>query len=108
MTPLSEFQNGERFFYGGIEWVKLDTISGGVLAIAADALFESCFNESNHNDWRISSLRHKLNGTFFDTLIARKADPDAFLEWESDLTADDGMTDYGTALDKIFLISDAL
>ena len=36
------------------------------------------------------------------------ADRAAFLDWESDLTADDGMTDYGTATDKIALRSDAL
>ena len=30
------------------------------------------------------------------------------LDWESDLTADDGMTDYGTATDKIALLSDKL
>lgn len=41
-------------------------------------------------------------------MVAEGADRAAFLDWESDLTADDGMTDYGTATDKIALRSDAL
>ena len=43
-----------------------------------------------------------------DALVAEGADRAAFLDWESDLTADDGMTDYGTATDKIALRSDVL
>ena len=41
-------------------------------------------------------------------LFREGADRAAFLDWESDLTADDGMTDYGTATDKIALLSDKL
>ena len=54
------------------------------------------------------SLRRELNGPFFDALIAEGANRAAFLDWESDLTADNGMTDYGTATDKIALLSDGL
>lgn len=50
----------------------------------------------------------ELNGPFLDALIAEGADRAAFLDLETDLTADDGMTDYGTATDKIALISDGL
>ena len=53
-------------------------------------------------------MRRELNGAFLDALVAEGADRAAFLDWESDLTADDGMTDYGTAVDKIALRSDAL
>ena len=53
-------------------------------------------------------MRRELNGPFLDALIAEGADRAAFLDWESDLTADDGMTDYGTSTDKIALRSDAL
>ena len=107
---LSTMKDGARFVYGGVEWVKLEhffteTNDLGTVAIAAEPVFERAFDEENCNDWRKSSLRLELNGPFLDALIAEGADPAAFMEFESDLTADDGMTDYGTARDKIALIS---
>lgn len=108
MKKLAELKQGARFLYGGVEWVKLEDNDGGALAIAAGPVFERAFDEENCNDWRKSSLRRELNGPFLAALITEGADPAAFLEWESDLTADDGMTDYGTATDKIALISDGL
>ena len=91
-----------------MEWVKLYDTDGGALALSAEPVFERAFDEENCNDWRKSSLRRELNGPFLDALIAEGADRAAFLDLESDLTADDGMTDYGTATDKIALISDGL
>lgn len=108
MKKLAELKRGVRFTYAGVEWVKLDDTDGGALALAAEPVFERAFDEENCNDWRKSSLRRELNGPFLDALIAEGADRAAFLDLESDLTADDGMTDYGTATDKIALISDGL
>lgn len=108
MKKLAELKCGACFTYAGVEWVKLDDTDGGALALAAEPVFERDFDEENCNDWRKSSLRRELNGPFFDALIAEGADRAAFLDIESDLTADDGMTDYGTATDKIALISDGL
>ena len=108
MKQLGTLQAGMRFIYGGVEWVKLDDTDGGALALAAEPVFERAFDEENCNDWRKSSLRRELNGPFLDALIAEGADRAAFLDLESDLTADDGMTDYGAATDKIALISDGL
>ena len=93
MKKISQIETGGRFLYGGVEWVKLYA-GDGTVAISAEPVFERAFDENNKNDWRSSSLRRELNG--------------AFLDWESDLTADDGMTDYGTATDKIALLSDKL
>lgn len=110
MKKLAELQQGGRFLYGGVEWVILenDFELGAVLAIAAEPVFNRAFDSENRNDWRVSSVRRELNGPFFDGLIAAGANRAAFLDWESDLTADDGMTDYGTATDKIALLSDGL
>lgn len=107
---LSTLKEGARFYYGGVEWVKLEHLHAApgkieTVAIAAEPVFEQAFDEGNCNDWRKSSLRRRLNGTFIEMLTAMGADPAAFMEFESDLTADDGMTDYGTARDKIALIS---
>ena len=108
MKKLAELKCGARFTYAGVEWVKLDNTDGGALVLTAEPVFERAFDEENCNDWRKSSLRRELNGPFLDALIAEGADRAAFLDIESDLTADDGMTDYGTATDKIALISDGL
>lgn len=105
---LSELKPGDRFMYGGVEWVKFEDIGAGTLCLSAGVPFCRAFDEENRNDWRESSLRRELNGAFLDALVAEGADRGAFLDWESDLTADDGMTDYGTAVDKIALRSDAL
>ena len=107
MKKLSQIETGGRFLYGGVEWVKLYA-GDGTVAISAEPVFERAFDEDNKNDWRSSSLRRELNGAFLDALVAEGADRAAFLDWESDLTADDGMTDYGTATDKIALLSDKL
>lgn len=107
MKKISQIETGGRFLYGGVEWVKL-YVGDGTVAISAEPVFERAFDEDNKNDWRSSSLRRELNGAFLDALVAEGADRAAFLDWESDLTADDGMTDYGTATDKIALLSDKL
>ena len=107
MKKISQIETGGRFLYGGVEWVKLYA-GDGTVAISAEPVFERAFDENNKNDWRSSSLRRELNGAFLDALVAEGADRAAFLDWESDLTADDGMTDYGTATDKIALLSDKL
>lgn len=110
MKKLADLKQGGYFFYGGVQWVVLenDDKIGATLAIAAEPVFNRAFDEENRNDWRVSSLRRELNGPFFDALIAEGANRAAFLDWESDLTADNGMTDYGTATDKIALLSDGL
>ena len=108
MKKLAELKLGAHFIYGGVEWVKFEDIGAGTLCLAAEPVFHRVFDEENCNDWRKSSLRRKLNGVFLDALVAEGANRSAFLDWESDLTADDGMTDYGTAVDKIALRSDAL
>lgn len=106
MKKLSDLKQGARFVYGGVEWVKLGTeIAGGVLSLTAEPVIERAFDEENCNDWRESSLRWELNENFLDELIREGADRAAFLEFDSDLTADDGMTDYGCATDKIALLS---
>lgn len=104
---LYELKPGGRFTYGGIEWVALHIVKE-VIALATEPVFCRAFDDNNKNDWRNSSLRRELNGSFLDALVQEGADRAAFMDWESDLTADDGMTDYGTATDKIALLSDGL
>ena len=95
---------GEIFSYNGRSLVALGVEQGGLLAIAAEPLAEEmAFDEDNSNDWRSSSLRKYLNGEYLDEL-----GKDYLLPFTSDLTADDGMKDYGTSEDYVFLLSDNL
>ncbi len=102
---LNALKPGARFIYGGVDWALLELKGNEAVAITAGCVYQRAFDRDNANDWRRSSLRKELNGEFLTILISEGADPAAFMEFESDLTADDGMTDYGTAWDKIALIS---
>ncbi len=97
-------QAGERFTRGGIEFVALGMEQGGVLAVAAKRLEdEMAYDENGCNDWRKSSLRKYLNEEF-----VKNFDKGDLLPFVSDLTSDDGMTDYGTSEDFVALLSDNL
>lgn len=97
-------QAGERFVRGGIEFVALGMEQGGVLAVAAKRLEdEMAYDENGCNDWRKSSLRKYLNEEF-----VKNFDKGDLLPFVSDLTSDDGMTDYGTSEDFVALLSDNL
>ncbi len=104
-TNLSELKNGAVFKYGGLSWIKLDEAGGAVKALAESIVEERAFDEDNNNDWETSSLRRYLNDNLLNDLIDLGADKNAFIEFESDLTSDDGLKDYGTTIDKIALIS---
>ena len=104
-TDVSKLpQAGERFVRGGIEFVALGMEQGGVLAVAAKRLEDKmAYDENGCNDWRKSSLRKYLNEEF-----VKNFDKGDLLPFVSDLTSDDGMTDYGTSEDFVALLSDNL
>lgn len=94
-------QAGERFTRGGIEFVALGMEQGGVLAIVSKLLEEEMpLDISNKNDWRTSSLRIYLNEEYLEQF-----NHGDLLPFVSDLTSDDGMKNYGTAEDYVFLLS---
>lgn len=95
---------GEIFSYNGVSFVALGVEQGGLLAIVAEPLEEEmAYDEERCNDWRKSSLRKYLNGEYLEALGKEQ-----LLPFTSDLTADDGMKDYGTSEDFVFLLSDNL
>lgn len=103
-TRIKKPSAGEHFFYNGIEFVALGEEQGGILAVVAERLEEHmAFDKNNKNDWRSSTLREYLNGEYINNF-----DTDDLLPFVSDLTSDDGMTDYGTSEDFVALLSDNL
>lgn len=92
---------GEQFEYNGVKFTALGEEQGGVLAIVSELLEDEMpLDESNKNDWRTSSLRKYLNGEYLEQF--NRGD---LLPFASDLTSDDGMKDYGTTEDYVFLLS---
>ena len=98
---LKEIKPGEVFTYANYEWIKLEQEG---LCLMKDILEERAFDE-DFNDWRNSELRKYLNNDFYENLIKSGADEKDFLMIETDLTADDGMKDYGTSKDLISLMT---
>lgn len=97
----SEIKPGEVFSFGGQNWIRLEEAR---LCVMEDILEERAFDEES-NDWRKSGLREYLNNDFYENLIKNGADEKDFLMIETDLTADDGLKDYGTSKDLISLMT---
>ena len=92
---------GEQFEYGGIKFTVLGEEQGGILAIVSKLLEDDMpFDTGEKNDWRSSSLRKYLNEEYI-----KQFDCVDILPFESDLTSDNGMEEYGTSRDYIFLLS---
>lgn len=104
-VKVAELNDGEHFLYARIEWVKLaNSATGGCLVLSADVLFSMAFDEGNGNDWSKASLRKYLNSfTDGESIHTGDIKQDDLIEFERDLTTDDGMTKYGTCRDFISL-----
>lgn len=97
---------GDRFIYGGIEWVKLDDAHGGALVLAVNKQADAAFDKNESNNWATSSLRKDLNAYkngHFSWASLKDVNKADLIEFERDLTTDDGITEYGTCKDFISL-----
>ena len=99
---IKDIKIGSKFKFGKIEFVKLDNTYGGCLCLAADVLFNGCFDdvEDNRNNWATSSLRQKLTED-----IGEYIDTGALFPFDRDLTTDDGLTEYGSCTDVVSLLT---
>lgn len=102
-----ELKPGEHFTWKGYEWVVLDPTvetpeGNGVLAIMAEVYKdrEFRFDNDGYNNYVKSSLREMLNKELLPEL-----GEDNLLPHVVDLTADNGDKRYGTATEKVFILS---
>lgn len=106
----AEAEVGSFIKYAGIEWVVLNRTASKVMVLAKHRLFDRAFDTNESNNWSKSSLRKELNN-FNDKGFQRgfehteNINKNDLVEFERDLTTDDGMTDYGKCKDYISLIS---
>lgn len=99
-TINKEFKAGTRFQYRGLEWIALDEVDGGVLAIVNKLIGKHAFDKENGNDWSTSTLRYYLSHDFL-----KNFNTNDLIVQSLDLTSDDGMKNYGVCADYIGLLS---
>ena len=102
---LKTAPRGTTFNYAGQRWVVLEHNATGTLCLTEKIVEDRAFDDGNCNDFSKSSSLRYLNGPFLDTLIDAAGCSSAFLTSELDLTADDGLKDYGTCTVTIFLLT---
>lgn len=104
-TNKHGFEVKREFELGGIAFTVIQTEAERVKVIASNTIEERAFDNGNKNDFATSELREYLNGEFFARLINAGAPEEMFEEFKIDLTADDGLTNYGINRARIGLIT---
>ena len=94
MKTIKDYIQGERFVYGKKNCMVLEHMDDGTLCMVLDEDFESKFGETNN--FSESELRKNLNGEYLDEWVKDGADRASFVLMQVDLTANDGLKDYGT------------
>lgn len=104
---LKDIPRGQTFSRFGHEWIILEhDDTQHTLILAKDIIGGMPFDEGNCNNWATSSLRKYLNGEFLDKLCGEKSASElGFAPFVTDLTADDGLKDYGQTTDTISLLT---
>lgn len=103
---LKTAARGTVFPYAGEKWVVLEhEPAGRTLCLRLDLIPNKPFDENNCNNFATSSSKEWMNGPYLDNLIDAVKGPNAFLQTELDLTADDGLKDYGTCNVTIFSLT---
>lgn len=99
------FMPTEKIEIGGIDFTIIQTAESWVKCIASECIGEDAFDTKNRNNFAASDIREFLNGEFLQKLIGAGA-PEAMFEYFNiDLTADDGLKDYGGDLVRVGLIT---
>ena len=98
---MRDFKPGDTVEFAGQKWNVLDEVEQNkFLCVNNDIICEKEFDEDNSNNWKESSLRRYLNGEYLE-----KFKDVNLASWQQDLTTDDGMKEYGSSEDKIFLLT---
>ena len=112
-VKLNALRRGDTFALAGINWKVLHVdppaypnAPAHYFCEATEDLFQAAFDEDNNNDWKGASLRKRLNGPFLEELIEKCPElADAIVPTYRELTADDGLKDYGSCLDKVTMLT---
>lgn len=110
MIMAAEAEVGSFIKYAGIQWVVLEKTIKGVKVLSKHKLYDREFDADNYNNWSESTLRNELNkfnkgGWCCANEDISQINKNDLVEFERDLTTDDGITNYGKCKDYISLIS---
>jgi len=105
LRKLKNLERGQVFMTGGFNWIVIEHKQEGTLVLLETCLKNVPFDEDGSNDWRQSSIRRDLNNNFLWILEDNGLRLDNIIGTEIDLTSDDGLKDYGTSIDKVFLLT---
>lgn len=94
MKTIKDYIQGEHFAYGKKNCMVLEHMDDGTLCMVLDEDFKSEFGETNN--FAESELRKKLNEEYLDEWVKNGASRESFMLMQVDLTANDGLKDYGT------------
>ena len=101
-TLLSCLGNGKVFKVAGFEFIKLGSGKDTTAAIMKNILCDSEFGDSNN--YRLSKVRKLINGDF-RSKIESEIGENNLINHRVDLTANDGLKEYGSVVDKVSLIT---
>lgn len=99
------FMPTEKIEIGGINFTIIQTAESWVKCIASECIGNGAFDTKNRNDFAASDIREFLNGEFLQKLIGAGAPEAMFEHFNVDLTADDGLKDYGGDRVRVGLIT---
>lgn len=100
-----DFMPKQEITIGGIAFTIIQTTKNWVKCIASECTSYGVFDMKNRNNFAVSDIREYLNGEFLQKLIEAGA-PEAMFEYFNiDLTADDGLKDYGGDRVRVGLIT---
>ena len=104
---LKDIPRGETFSCFGHEWIILEhDKTGHTLVLTKDIIGNMPFDESNSNNWEKSTLRKYLNGEFLKEMCQGLYPSNlGFFLLTTNLTADDGLKDYGESRDFVSLMT---
>lgn len=99
------FMPKQEITIGGIAFTIIQTAENWVKCITSECIGERAFDAQNQNDFAASDIREFLNGEFLQKLIGAGAPKEMFEHFNIDLTADDGLKDYGGDRVRVGLIT---
>lgn len=101
----NQFRPKQEITVGGVKFTIIQTGEDWVKCIASECISYGAFDAKNRNNFAVSDIREFLNGEFLQKLIDAGA-PEAMFEYfDVDLTADDGLKDYGGDRVRVGLIT---
>lgn len=95
---------GEIKEIAGEEFIILDILENGILCLSKNFLYKNTRFDAKSNNYARSEIRKTLNTEYLKK-FADVVGEENIIEFELDLTSDDGLDDYGKVTDKVGLLT---